>query len=158
VDYRRLSPTYGNAQYNLFSLFFDVPSLGSGSPFISFVTATRNATLLFHNLGVFAQDTWRIVPRLTLTYGFRWDIDFAPSSNPSLAAVTGFDINNFSNLALAPSGTAAFQTTYGNFAPRVGIAYQLSPRQEWQTVLRGGFGLFYDLASSEAGNLVYYTR
>ena len=33
------------------------------------------------------------------------------------------------------------------------MAYQLSQTQRWQTVLRGGFGLFYDLATSEAGNI-----
>ena len=32
----------------------------------------------------------------------------------------------------------------------------MSPVQSWQTVLRTGFGMFYDLASSEAGNLTYY--
>src|ERR1700677_3305997 len=47
-------------------------------------------------LGVFAQDSWRVVPRLTLTYGLRWDVDFAPSSTsgPSLLAVTGFNLND----------------------------------------------------------------
>jgi len=77
---------------------------------------------------------------------------------PSLNAVTSFDLNNLSTLALAPAGTPQYKTTYGNFAPRVGIAYQLSQNQRWQTVLRGGFGVFYDLASSEAGNQIgsYY--
>ncbi len=36
----------------------------------------------------------------------------------------------------------------------MGIAYQLSQSQEWPTVLRGGFGVFYDLATSEFGNLL----
>src|SRR5207253_1788989 len=42
--------------------------------------------------------------------------------------------------------------------PRIGFAYQVSRSQDRQTVLRGGFGLFYDLASSEAGNLAFNTR
>ena len=73
-------------------------------------------------------------------------------NGPSFNAVNGFNLNNLSNLALAPAGTPPYKTAYGNFAPRVGLAYQLFPSQGWQSVLRGGFGVFYDLASSEAGN------
>ena len=114
--------------------------------------------MLFRNLGVFAQDTWRVVPRLTLTYGLRWDTDFVPTSlsGPGFAAVVGFNLSNLANLALAPAGTPPYKTTYGNVAPRIGLAYQVSQNPQWQTVLRGGFGVFYDLATSEAGNLVQF--
>ena len=113
-------------------------------------------TFLFRNLSLFAQDTWRITPRLTLTYGLRWDVDFAPSSlsGPSIPAVSGYNLKDFSQLAIAPSGTPVFKTTYGNLAPRFGVAYQLSQNQQWSSVLRGGFGVFYDLVSSETGNLL----
>jgi len=57
-------------------------------------------------------------------------------------------------LAIAPGGTPAFKTTYGNVAPRFGLAYQVNQNQDWETVIRGGFGVFYDLVSSETGNLV----
>src|SRR5258708_7686019 len=95
VDYRRLSPTYGNPAYDQEALFFDVPSFSKGNPFLSFVTASHDSVpFLFHNLGVFAQDTWRPMTRLSLTYGLRWDVDFAPSSTPSLLAVTGFNLKD----------------------------------------------------------------
>jgi len=68
--------------------------------------------------------------------------------------LTGFNLNDLSQLTLAPAGTPPFQTTYGNFAPRIGGAYQLIPSGNFATVLRGGFGLFYDLASSEIANIV----
>ncbi len=57
-------------------------------------------------------------------------------------------------LALAPAGTPPYKTTYNDFAPRLGVAYQIRQNQDRQTVLRGGFGVFYDLATSEAGNLI----
>jgi len=57
--------------------------------------------------------------------------------------VTGLD--NPATLSLAPRGTPLYQTTYGNVAPRVGVAYRLSGRPDWAAVLRGGFGIFYDL-------------
>lgn len=154
VDFRRLSPVFGNASYTQEVLFLDVPSSASGNFALAFVSAGRGGTFFFHNLGLFGQDTWRVNPALTVTYGLRWDVDFAPSSNPALLAVTGFDVSNLSNLAVAPTGTPPFQTTYGNVAPRIGLAYHLTGDQNWQTVLRGGFGVFYDLATSETGNIV----
>lgn len=152
VDYRRMSPVYGNPTYDQEALFRNVQSLSAGQVFLRFLTSSRTGDLLFHNLGIFAQDTWRVVPRLTLTYGARWDIDFAPSSTPNLLAVTGFDLNDLSKLALAPGGTQPFETRFGNIAPRVGLAYELRQNPKWQTVVRSGFGVFYDLATSEAGN------
>jgi len=157
VDFRRLSPVYQPYQYSQEPFFFDMPSTEAGILGFSFLESRVGTTTLFHNLGVFAQDTWKIIPRLTLTYGLRWDVDLAPSTinGASLIGVTGFNLSNPSDLALAPPGTPPFSTTYGNVAPRVGMAYQISASQQWQTVLRGGFGVFYDLATSEASNLFF---
>ncbi len=156
VDFRRLSPLQDPQAYNQFALFPSVSSAAAGNLTFSFIQNNVGATFLFRNLGVFVQDTWRM-RRLSLTYGVRWDVDFAPSSTsgPSFPAVTGFNLTNFSNLALGPAGTSPFNTPYGSVAPRVGIAYQLSQSQDWQTVLRGGFGVFYDLASGELGNNLF---
>jgi hypothetical protein len=157
IDFRRMTPRFDESAYQQQPLFASVPQAETGNPMQTDVISELPATFLFRNLGVFAQDTWRIVPRLTLTYGLRWDVDFAPSSisGPNLPAVTGFNLNDLSSLALAPVGTPPFSTPYGNIAPRIGVAYQVSPSQDWQTVLRGGFGVFYDLATAEAGNLVF---
>lgn len=87
-------------------------------------------------------------------------MDFAPSSSngPSIPAVTGYSLTDLSQLAVLPAGTAAFKTTYNNFAPRLGIAYQVSQNPRWQRVLRGGAGVFYDLVNSETGNLIATTQ
>jgi hypothetical protein len=156
ADFRRLWPKYAPYLYGQLAFFNDVPSAEQGNLSFSDVQSLAGATLLFRNLGVFAQDTWRIASRLTLTYGLRWDVDFAPSttSGPDIPAVTGFNLSNLLQLALAPPGTAPFRTTYGNVAPRIGVAYQLSGNHNWGTVLRGGFGVFYDLATSEVGNII----
>ena len=154
VDFRRLSPLSNPAAYGQDAFFGDVPSAATGNLLEAIVISDTRTTFLFRNLGIYAQDTWRILPQLTITYGLRWDVDFVPRSQngPNFPAVTGFNLNDLSGLALAPTGTPPYKTGYGNFAPRLGMAYQLSQNQSWQTVLRGGFGVFYDLASSEAGN------
>jgi len=156
VDFRRLTPRYRPPNYVEDVYFSDVPSAVTGTLALYEAVNELSPVFLFRNLGLYAQDTWRVVPRLTLTYGIRWDLDFVPQtlSGPNFPAVTGFDLQNLANLSLAPSGTPPYKTTYGNVAPRFGLAYQLSQNQEWQTVVRGGGGIFYDLASSEAGNLV----
>ena len=156
VDYRRLSPITDPQQYAQESLIRTVSSAQTGNVFLGTIASTVQATLLFRNLSAYAQDTWRVVPRLTLTYGLRWDVDFAPSSlnGPSIPAVTGYSLSDLSQLAVAPAGAVPFKTRYGNVAPRLGVAYEISQRRKWQTVVRGGFGVFYDLVSAEAGNLL----
>jgi hypothetical protein len=152
IDYRRLSPRFDPPVYTQGNYFGDVPSAEKGASEFNLVNSSRPATFLFRSLSGFAQDTWHIVPRLTITYGLRWDVDFVPSSVPEFNAVTGFDLSNLDNLALLPAGTQPYKTRWGNIAPRIGLAYQVSPNPGWQSVLRGGFGFFYDVASSEAGN------
>lgn len=154
VDYRRLSPVYGPFALLEDVAFFNFASFHNGTNASGLLTASRGATFLFRDLGIYAQDSWKLNPRLTVTYGLRWDIEFVPRSlnGPSFPAATGFNLKDLSHLALAPDGTDPYKTTYGNVAPRIGIAYQLTRSQDWQTVLRGGFGVFYDMAISEFGN------
>ena len=81
-----------------------------------------------------------------------WTLCRHRSADPSSTLLRASISSNLSNLALLPAGTPPYKTKWGNIAPRIGLAYQVSESQSWQTVLRGGFGVFYDLASSEAGN------
>jgi outer membrane receptor protein involved in Fe transport len=67
----------------------------------------------FENYSAFEQDTWRATPKLTLTYGLRYDINLPPSSSDALP----FTINGLDNpltATLAPQGTKAFEATYNN--------------------------------------------
>jgi hypothetical protein len=156
VDYRRLTPVSEPTSYSQGGLFLGVSDAESGTSLFTGLTAAQSAHLLFKNLGIFAQDTWRILPRLTMTYGVRWDTDFSPSSTsgPQIPALANFNPNDLSAVTLAPSGVPPFRTDYGNVAPRLGVAYQLSSQANWEQVVRGGFGIFYDLATSEMSNLV----
>jgi hypothetical protein len=149
VDYRWVSPYF--VPFDLYSSvdFLDMPSLLSGNPYYVFSSLGLPGKLYFHNIGSFAQDTWKANSRLTLTYGLRWDINPAPSANKTLLAVN--QVSDPAATALAPLGTALWHTTYDNFAPRLGAAYRLRSSQGEDTVLRGGFGVFYDLGNQAAG-------
>jgi hypothetical protein len=82
---------------------------------------------------------------MTIIYGLRWEFEPPPDAqaNQQLLTVTGFP--NVSTLQVAPPGTPLYETNYRNFAPRVGAAYQLLQHPGQETVLRGGFGIYYDL-------------
>jgi hypothetical protein len=151
-DFRRLTPVYRPESYFQDVFFRNVLDAVGGNLDFSFVTDTVPAHLLFRNISAFAQDTWRVMPRLTVTYGLRWDVDVAPAttSGPQLTAALNF--NDPSKVTIAPLGTPVFNTPYANFAPRIGVAYQVTQSSNWQTVVRGGGGVFFDLATQEVGN------
>lgn len=153
VDYRRLAPVAKPRKYNQFVTVAGV--LGAQAGRASFVTveSSQRVGLVFDNFSLYGQDTWRASRRLTLTYGLRWEVNPPPSesSGNNPFAVTG--VGDLSTIALAPRGALLYKTTYDNFAPRVGIAYQLSQKRGGETVLRGGVGIFYDLGSSTAANV-----
>jgi hypothetical protein len=149
ADYRRLAPLLAVPAYYQADVFYNLADAQAGNVDSPSTASSGPVPLILQNLSLFAQDTWRVSRGLTVTYGLRWDVDFTPktSSGPSLPTVVNF--NDVSTLALAPLGTAVFGTRYGNIAPRIGIAYQLAQKTGWESVVRGGWGLFYDLVTSQ---------
>ena len=150
VDYRHLLPLTAPTRYSQ-AIFFTGLSTAPGgalSGVSSRVLIQGKDPVAFSvsNLSLYAQDTWKVNSRLTLTHGLRWELNPAPRGRGAANEPYTFDnLDNPSQLTLAPRGTPLYETTYGNFAPRIGLAYQLSQKQGRETVLRGGFGLFYDL-------------
>lgn len=155
-DYRRLSPIYAPREYQAVTAHLNPAAVLADTPLLNIIQADRSGEFFFNNFGLYGQDTWKVSPRMTLTYGLRWDVDFAPTFGgglqPLAATTAGFD--DPTKLNLAPEGTPIYETTYNNFAPRVGIAYQIRQKAGQETVLRGGFGVFYDLASQGVGQQI----
>jgi len=119
---------------------------------MNLTAATANpAQFLTQALSLYGQDTWKITPRLTLTYGLRWELSPAPSARGKTTLAAWTNVNNPAVLALAPPGTPLWNTTYGNFAPRAGVAYNLTDKGDF--VVRVGGGVFYDLGVGQAAQL-----
>jgi hypothetical protein len=149
IDFRRLAPTYApQAQQNV--VFSSQAAVISGIATTALVDRTDAASPRFINFSAYGQDTWQAGSRLTLSLGLRWDLNPAPTeANGHLPAIVlGVHGTDVTNASLAPAGTPLYQTFYGGFAPRVGAAYQLNRTSGWETTLRGGFGIFYDLGST----------
>jgi hypothetical protein len=102
----------------------------------------------FQNFSWYAQDAWRVNSRVTVTYGARWEVNPPPSERNGKLPYTAVGLDNPLTATLAPLGTPLWETTYGNFAPRLGAALQLSEKHA--LVLRGGWGMYYDIGSGLA--------
>lgn len=108
---------------------------------------------------LFAQDDFRIHPRVTLNLGLRWDVQTAPTDpyNRVVNYVPG--LKSTVN-PIAPIGAQFFgdpgverggiPTSYGHFSPRVGVAWD--PFGNGKTSVRGAFGLFYGSISGNEWN------
>lgn len=86
---------------------------------------------------------------MNASLGLRWDLAPAPDDaggHPQYA-LTSTDV---ATMKLAPSGTPLWTTRYTDFAPRIGLAYRAHEQPDHATVLRGGFGVFYDTTGTTA--------
>jgi hypothetical protein len=88
----------------------------------------------------FVQDRWRVSPKLTLSLGLRWELYTPPYANRGNGS--NFNLQT-GQLMVAGLGNVDrytnINTRTNNFAPRIGIAYQLHPT----TVIRAGYGRSY---------------
>lgn len=133
-------------------LSFSVASLVASSEADLYIPiTTRPTNLLSRAVSLYAQDTWKINSRLTATYGLRWELNPAPSPRGDTVVAAWKNVDDPSAIALAPSGTAVWKTTYGDFAPRFGVAW--TPTDKRDLVIRAGGGIFYDLGVGAAANL-----
>ncbi|MGC9293170.1 MAG: carboxypeptidase regulatory-like domain-containing protein [Acidobacteriaceae bacterium] len=117
---------------DLLASFNDNYSIGAQNGFFSNLSQ-ENA--------IFAQDDWRVSPRLTLNMGIRWDDITWPVESHNRQA--SFDINTGQVLLAGQNGVSRsiVNQYYGYFSPRIGFAYDL--RGDGKSVIRGGYGIYY---------------
>ena len=104
-------------------------------------------TFRFHTYSWYVQDTFRANARWTLNFGLRWDYMAPMNVAPGLGTFdynTGqyyFDHTNPITSQAPNLRSGGVEPDYRGYQPRLGIAYQLSPK----TVVRASFGIFDDI-------------
>jgi hypothetical protein len=119
----------------------------------------------YYETEIYAGDTWKLTPELTLSYGVRWQNYTVPYDTQGIESVPNMNFNQFfgarltqsaagqsGNLAVpfvsyilggkANNGPGYFHPVNHNFAPRFAFAY--SPSYDKKTVFSGGAGVVYD--------------
>jgi len=118
----------------------------------------QNEPFNFLNLDLYAQDTWKVTPKLTWTVGIRDTFNSNPlSPHDQVARLRGsfdsisHDVNQPLNATIQTHLGSLFSSTpLAILQPRTAIAWQFEPK----TVLRTGFGLFSDILPGTVADLV----
>ena len=138
----------------------------TGEPFADFLLGGPSILLIGNgpskvdmrdkNFDFFAQDDWKVSRRLTLNFGVRYEYN-KPVTETLLHQVLNFYPQLYQgagvNSGLVTGGVTAgvpaatYYTSWHDFGPRFGFAYAVDPKL--RTVIRGGFGIFYDTASGQ---------
>ena len=100
---------------------------------------------IFYYQNYFAEDTYRLNPTLSIDYGLRYEFNGSPFNTPE-TPYPGVDLGQ---IGCFPSSTNACgtkeQSTYRDWGPRLGIAYSPTLFGGHKSVVRAGFGYFYDV-------------
>jgi Carboxypeptidase regulatory-like domain/TonB dependent receptor len=148
-DYRRLAndiySVYTRGEYAQF--YSEAAVLSDTTNFFNIGNFPFALQPVYMNLSFFLQDDWKITPRLSLSLGLRWDLNPAPKDAGGHNPYTLTEVSNLATATLAPANTPLWHTDYRGFGPRFGLGYLLNTTPGHETVLRTGFGVFYDTGS-----------
>jgi hypothetical protein len=143
ADFRRLAPSVHEFSPLALYEYFSPGAVQANSVDFGLAESFAPAFPIYRNFSAFAQDEWKLVPRLTLSLGLRWEVNPAPGAASGNLPYT-VEGNSLNTLTLAPRGTALWKTGWYNIAPRFGAAYVLNRTLGYETVVRGGGGVFFD--------------
>lgn len=129
------------------------PVVGTGSSFADFllgmpqngnVTSMPRTHFRWTAATPYAQDTWRVLPELTLNVGLGWNLSTPPNAvGPDRLYPHAFDrkTGKVKFAALGDVDPEIYSVDLNNFAPRVGFAWQ--PKFLKNTMIRAGGGIYY---------------
>jgi outer membrane receptor protein involved in Fe transport len=151
LNYLQSNLTRGEYTYTGVFTSADGSGTGSGDPFADFLLGYPQLTTRTSGSGQgylrqnvyagFAQDTWRVAPRLTVTLGGRYE--YAAPYTEARDRLLNLDYSTLpAPPRLVPVHTAT-RPDRNNFAPRAGIAWQLPRLFGGATVLRAGYGIYF---------------
>ena len=124
-----------------------------GVPTVTSVAKLDNPqNLRTQSYNLFAQDEWKLTARLTLTLGARYEYNRPAYDANDRASIYDASSHSLVPLGKLPGGRGAFLPDRNNFAPRAGVAFSARTG----TVLRAGYGIYYDQAPLAPGEGIYF--
>jgi hypothetical protein len=134
------------------------PNYLMGLPDTDLMGSTNSEDVRGNAFYLFAQDSWKMKPNLTLNYGLRWEYNqpFYDAGGRYQTFRPG-QTSSVYNCSVTPAGDCPVglvvpgdpgvpkgltKPYYKSFAPRIGVAWD--PRKDGKMTIRGGFGLFYN--------------
>ena len=157
-EFRRTSIRQRFDKYSRGRLSFpNLAALLEGAPSKGFAYFGDTVRHTFENsFGFYFQDSYHVMPRVTLNYGLRWDYDGVIAEKDNL--FSNFVPSTQSLAQVGPGGLSKlYNPDYRNFAPRASIAWDVFGTGK--TVVRSGYGIFFDAFSQDMfiGHLPYPT-
>lgn len=132
-----------------------VADLLLGFPLLTSVARVDNPEhLRTHSYNFFVNDSFRARPRLTLTFGLRYEYNSPPVD--ALDRATVYDLATRTLVRVGTNGIprSGVEPDKNNFAPRVGFAWTIG--KDEKTVVRAGYGIYYDQSSLAPGEALYF--
>ena len=126
-----------------------------GFPLVTSVARVDNPQQIrTESYNFFINDSYRVTPRLTLVGGLRYEYNSPPVDKDDRA--TMYDVATRSLVPVGTNGVprSGFDPDRNNFAPRVGFAWSIGKDQT--TVLRGGYGVYYDQSPLAPAEALYF--
>ena len=126
-----------------------------GFPLLTSVARVDNPQQIrTESYNFFVNDSYRVTPRLTLNAGVRYEYNSPPVDAEDRANI--FDVVTRNLVPVGTNGVprSGFDADKNNFAPRVGFAWTLG--EDEKTVLRGGYGIYYDQSPLAPAEALYF--
>jgi Carboxypeptidase regulatory-like domain/TonB dependent receptor-like, beta-barrel len=132
-----------------------VADLLLGLPTFSLLAVNDNRQALrTHAVNLFAQDDWRVTPRITVNAGVRYEYNAPPIDADDRMRIFDLDAQELVEVGTNGVSRSGLETDLNNVAPRVGVSWDLTGRGTW--LLRGGYGLFYDSGTLIENSALYF--